>query len=78
MISHINSNESNNWNTSNSDNLIGNSNLPHSSVKNESSFNTLVNLQKATDSDSSASINDETLIKFIEVKKFHLIKIHQK
>ena len=78
MISRINSNESKNWNISNSDNIIGNSNLPHSRVQNESSFNTLINLQKVTDSDSSASINDETLIKLIEVKKFHLIKIHQK
>ena len=33
MISQININESNNLNTSNSDNIIGTSNLPHINVK---------------------------------------------
>ena len=36
VISHVNSNESNNWNISNSDNLILASNLPRSSVQNDS------------------------------------------
>ena len=34
MISQININESNNLNTSNSDNIIGTSNLPHSNIQN--------------------------------------------
>ena len=50
VISHVNSNESNNMNTSNSDNIIGTSNLPHGNVQNDSPFNALINLEKVTDS----------------------------
>ena len=60
MVSHVNSNKSNNLNTSNSDNLIGTSYLPHSNVHDYSSFNTLVTLQKLTDTYWSVSISDET------------------
>ena len=59
MISHINSNKSNNWNASNSDKLIVPSKFHHSSVQNDSPFNTLITLQKLTYLESSASINDE-------------------
>ena len=46
-------------NTSNSDIVIGTSNLPHSNVQNNSPFNTLITLQKLTDIESSVIINDE-------------------
>ena len=46
-------------NTPKSDNVIGTSNLPYSNVQNDSSFNTLVTLQKVTDTVSSVSINNE-------------------
>ena len=58
-ISHININESNNWNTSNTNNIIVNSNLPHGNVQNVSLYIALITLQKVTYSESSASINDE-------------------
>ena len=44
--SHINSSESNNPDTSNSDNVIGNPNFPHINVQNDSTFNTLFILPK--------------------------------
>ena len=59
MISHTNNNESNIMNVYKNDSVIVNSNLPHSSVQNCSQFNTLVNILKATDSESSGNINDE-------------------
>ena len=59
VISHANSNKSNNLNAPNSNNLIVASNLPHSNVQNEILFDTLINLQKVTDTQSIASINDE-------------------
>ena len=43
---HINSRESNNLNTLNSDNVIGNSNLPRINVQTKSSFITPVTFQK--------------------------------
>ena len=48
-------------NTSNGDNVIGNSNLPCINVQTEGSFNTLITLQKQTDIESSISINDEII-----------------
>ena len=56
-FSYIKSNASNNWNTSNSDNVIGTSNLPHSNVQNYSPVNTLINFQKVTGTESCGSIN---------------------
>ena len=50
IISHVNSNKSNNWNIQKSNNLIGTSNFPHSNVQNVSSYNILITLQKVTDS----------------------------
>ena len=44
VISNINSNKQNNLNTSNSDNVIVNSNFDHISVQNDSPFNTLITL----------------------------------
>ena len=61
--SHINSNKSNNLNTPNSDNVIGNSNLPHINVQNNSPFNILITLQKEIDTESTVSINDEIMEK---------------
>ena len=43
---HAKSSESNNLNTSNNDNFIGNSNLPRINVQTESSFNTLITFRK--------------------------------
>ena len=56
--SHDNSSESSDPNTYNSDNVIGNSNLPHINVHTERSLNKLVTLQKETDTDSSTSTNE--------------------
>ena len=61
--SHVSSRESNNPNTPNSDNIIRNSNIPHINVHTKSSFNTLINFQRETNTDSSISINDETIDK---------------
>ena len=57
--SHFNSSEKNNFNTSNSDDVIGNSNLPRINIHTKSSLNKLINLQKETDTQSSISINNE-------------------
>ena len=59
LNSHLNSSESNNLNTSNSDNVTGNSNLTHINVKNDSPFNTIITFQKRKYKDSSFSINDK-------------------
>ena len=60
---HIKVSESNSLNTSNSDNVTVNSNLPRIKVQTEISFNTLINLQKETDTESSISINDKIMDK---------------
>ena len=62
---HVNISESNNFNTSNSDNVIGNSNLPPINVKTESPFNTLITLKTETDIESSIIINNDTIRKTI-------------
>ena len=59
--SHINRSESNNPNTSNIDNVVGNSNVPRINVQNESSINTLITLQRETGTESSISINNEKI-----------------
>ena len=59
IISHDNNNKSNNLNTSNSDNVIGTSNLPYSNAHDDNPFNTPINLQKLIYTESSVSINDE-------------------
>ena len=50
-------------NKSNSDNVTGNSNLPRINSQTESSFNTLINMQKETDTELSIIINDEIIDK---------------
>ena len=59
--SHINSSESNNLNTSNSDNVTGNSNILCINVQAKNLFNTLLTLQTETDTESSVSINKEII-----------------
>ena len=56
--SHINSYEYKNSNISNIDNAIGNSNITYINVPNDSTLNTLIPMQKDTNTDSSASVND--------------------
>ena len=56
--SQVNSSELNNLNTSKSDNIIGNSNLPHINIHAKSSLNKFINLQTETDTESSTSIID--------------------
>ena len=46
-------------NTSKSDHVKGTSNFPHGNVQHVSSFNTIINLQKLIDKESSFSINDK-------------------
>ena len=58
MISHANSNESNNLNTPNSDYVKRTSNFAYYTVKNGISSNTLITLPKRNDTDSSAYINN--------------------
>ena len=77
--SNVNSIESNHLNTSNSDNVIGNLNLPHINVQNYSTFNTLIIFQKETNADSIVNINDEIIYeKSIREQILSLIKIQQK
>ena len=57
--SHFNSSENNNSNASNSDDVIGNSNLTFINVHTKSSLNKIVTLKKETYTQSSISINDE-------------------
>ena len=59
VISHVNSNESNNLNTSDSYNVIGTSNITHSNVQNDTPLNKLITLQKLTDIYSSVITNNE-------------------
>ena len=61
--SHDNSRDQNNSITSNSDNVIGNSNLPPIKVQTKIPFNTLITLQKETNTESSLGINDEIMYK---------------
>ena len=56
---HVNNINSKHYNTSNSDNVIGNSNLPRVKVQTKSSFNTPITFQKETDTDSIISIKYE-------------------
>ena len=58
---HVNSSKSNNPNTYNSDNDIGNSNLPRINVHTKLSSNKLVTLQKEIDTESSTSTNEENM-----------------
>ena len=48
-------------NTSNSDDVIVNSNLPLINIQTKSSFNKLVTLQEETNAGSGISINDEIM-----------------
>ena len=57
--SHVNIIKSNHLKTPNSDNDIGTPNFPHRNVQYGSSFNTLINLQKLIDTESTVSINDD-------------------
>ena len=57
----MNIRKSNHLNASNSDNIIGNSNLPSINVQIESLFNTLISLQIEIDTKSSIIINNETI-----------------
>ena len=59
--SHIFGSKSNDPNICNSDNVIGNSNLPCINVHTKCSFNELVAIQKETDTESSNSINKENM-----------------
>ena len=61
VTSCVNSSKSKNPNTYNSDNVLGNLNLPCINVHTKSSSNELVTLQKETDTDSSTSINEENM-----------------
>ena len=59
VISHININNSNTFNASKFDNIIGTLNLPHSNGQDGSPFITIISLQKVTDTESNISVNDE-------------------
>ena len=59
--SHVNSSESNDLNTYNRDNFIGNANIPRINVHTELSSNELVTFQNETDTDSSTSINEKNM-----------------
>ena len=59
--SHANIRKSDNLNTSNSDDVIGNSKLPHINVQTEILFNKIITIQTETVTESSISINNETI-----------------
>ena len=59
MISHVNINKSNYYNSSNSGNVIGTSNFPYNNIQNGSLFNTIVTSHKVIDTDSSVNIKYE-------------------
>ena len=59
--SHVNISKSDNFNTSNSNNVIGNSNFLRINVQNEISLNQLITFQKETGTESIVSINDEII-----------------
>ena len=61
VTSQVNSNESNNPNTYNSNNVIENSNLPHINVHNECSSNELISVKKKTYTESSTSYKEENM-----------------
>ena len=48
-------------NIPNSDNIIGNSNLPRINVQTKGSFNKIINFKKETDTESSIGINNEII-----------------
>ena len=75
IISHVMSNESNNFNTLNSDNVIVTSNITKKNVQNYSPLNTIITLQKLMYTPEIISINDERTDQKILLKKFLLIKI---
>ena len=57
--SHFKISKTNNSNTPNSADVIGNSNPPRINIHTKISLNKLINFQKETDTQSSTSINDE-------------------
>ena len=59
--SHFNSIETNYLKTSNSDNVIVNSNLPRINVHTKSSLDKIITFQEETDTDSGTNINDEII-----------------
>ena len=61
VSSHVKISKSNDPNTYNSDNVIGNSNLSCIRNHTERSSNELVTFQKETDTESSTSINEENM-----------------
>ena len=61
-------------NASNSDNVIGTSNLLHIKVQDNSTFNTIIGFQEITDTKSIVIIDDKITDEKIYVKKFHLTK----
>ena len=61
VTSHVDSSESNDLNTYNSDNFIGNSNIPRINIHTKRSSNELVTLQKEINTESSTTINEENM-----------------
>ena len=59
LLTHISTVVKNNSKTSNSDDIIGNSNPPHINVLTKISLNKLVTLIKETDTESSTTVNDK-------------------
>ena len=62
IISHVNSNESNNLQTLNIDNVKITSNCPYLAVKIGSSSNKSINLPNIIDTESSVCINDKITV----------------
>ena len=61
VTSHVDSSESNDLNTYNSDNFIGNSNIPRINVHTKRSSNELVTFQKETNTQSITSTNEKNI-----------------
>ena len=61
LLTHISTVSKKYSNTSNTDNVVGNSNITCINVHAKSPRNKLITLQKQTDTESSTSINDEIM-----------------
>ena len=59
----VNGKKSNNLNTSNIDNIVGNSKFPSINVQTESSFITIINFRIGPDIETKIHINNETIDK---------------
>ena len=76
IISHVNTNESNDLKSPNIDYVKNKDNKLFSTLEDVSSSNTLITFPKIIDPASSACINEKYHFQMIPTKKIPLIKVH--